>query len=93
VVEFAGGTGDGPEAREELVSANFVRITRSQYSGRGHSDPLDPTIYNTGCDAMHNREQILVKVRCYGETRSPVRPGRPVMITKGIGVLNIWHDE
>jgi hypothetical protein len=32
---------------------------------------------------MHNREQILVKLRCYGETRSPVRPGRPVMITKG----------
>jgi hypothetical protein len=31
---------------------------------------------------MHNREQILVKVQCYGETRSPVRPGRPVMITK-----------
>jgi hypothetical protein len=32
---------------------------------------------------MHNREQILVKVQCYGETRSLVRPGRLVMITKG----------
>jgi hypothetical protein len=79
--------------RERTCKRKLVRITRSRYSGQGHSDPLDPTIYNTGCDAMHNREQILVKVQCYGETRSPVRPGRPVMITKGIGVLNIWQDE
>jgi hypothetical protein len=82
VVEFAGGAGDGPEAREGTCKRKLVRITQSQYSGRGHSDPLNPAIYNTGCDVLHNREQILVKVRCYGETRSLVRLGRLVMITK-----------
>jgi hypothetical protein len=93
VVEFAGGAGDGPEAREELVSANLLGSHEVDILVEGTQIPL--TLLYTIQDAMRCiiEKQILVKVRCYGETRSPVRPERPVMITKGIGVLNIWQDE
>jgi hypothetical protein len=45
-----------PGSREGTCKRKLVRITQSQYSGQGHSDPLDPAIYNTGCNAMCNRE-------------------------------------
>jgi hypothetical protein len=64
-----------PGGERGTCKRKLVRITRSRYSGRGHSDPLDPAIYNTGCDAMHNREQILVKVQCYGENKKSGKAG------------------
>jgi hypothetical protein len=40
----------------ELVSANLLGSHKVRYSGQGHSDPLDPAIYNTGCNVIRNRE-------------------------------------
>jgi hypothetical protein len=65
----------------ELVSANLLGSHKVDILVEGTQIPL--TLLYTIQDAMmQNREQILVKVRCYGGTRSPVRPRRPVMITK-----------
>jgi hypothetical protein len=58
----------------ELVSANLLGSHEVDILVEGTLIP-STLLYNTGCDAMHNREQILVKVQCYGETRSPVGPG------------------
>jgi hypothetical protein len=83
VVEFAGGAGGGLEAREELVSANLLGSHKVDILVEGTQIPS--TLLYTIQDAMRCiiEKQILVKVRCYGETGSLVRPGRPVMITKG----------
>jgi hypothetical protein len=50
VVEFAGGAGDGPEAREELVSANLLGSHEVDILVEGTQIPL--TLLYTIQDAM-----------------------------------------
>jgi hypothetical protein len=54
VVEFAGGAGDGPEAREELVSANLLGSHKVDILVEGTQIPS--TLLYTIQNAMHNRE-------------------------------------
>jgi hypothetical protein len=57
-----------PGGKRGTCKRELVRITQSQYSGQGHSDPLDPTIYNTGCDVMHTVKDKTVQVFSCFET-------------------------
>jgi hypothetical protein len=62
VVEFAGGAGDGPEASEELVSANLLGSHKVDILVKGTQIPS--ALLYTIQDAMQCiiEKQIIVKV-------------------------------
>jgi hypothetical protein len=67
----------------ELVSANLLGSHKVNILVEGTQIPLTLLYTIQECDAMHNRETDTCESPMLWWTRSPVRPGRPVMITKG----------